>query len=292
MHGFGAFAEYVTAPPGVLCRKPAELTMEEAAAVPTAAWVAIKGIRDQRLLGPESAVLVNGGGGSMGTFAIQMARARGAHVTAIDSAAKLELMRALGAERVIDYRADDPTELAERFDLVLDVYARRSVRDWRRILRGNGAYLMVGGSTRRIIAGFALGRALSREGGQKLGLLYGWPHTRQDMEQRQRLARERGHAPSHRSHLSARAGRGGTAPTGGRPGPGQGRRRRRGNVGRCTPSPAGRPLHGDDGLALGVAGSHVGHRGRAFVERVGLVHEGGAMSQPSPVGDRTGPSTT
>jgi len=182
MDGFGAFAEYAAARPEAVCRKPPELTMEEAAAVPTAAWVAIKGIRDQRELGPDSTVLVNGGGGSMGTYAIQMARARGAHVTGVDSEAKLELMRALGAERVIDYRREDPTELPERFDLVLDVYARRSVRDWRRILRPDGAYLMVGGSTRSIIAGFALGTALSREGGQKLGLLYGWPHTRQDMD--------------------------------------------------------------------------------------------------------------
>ncbi len=180
-HGYGAFAEYAVAPAEALCQIPAGLTMAQSAAVPSAAWVAIKGIRDQRELGPGSRVLINGAGGGMGTFAVQMAAARGAHVTGVDAAEKLELIASLGADEVIDYVAADPVETSARYDLIIDVFARRPVGDWQRVLTPTGAYLMVGGSTRRIVAGFAQGARLSKPDGQKLGILFGWPHSRQDM---------------------------------------------------------------------------------------------------------------
>lgn len=119
----------------------------------------------------------------MGTFAVQMAAARGAHVTGVDSAAKRELVLSLGADGYIDYMAQDPTRGDERYDLVLDVYARRSVRDWQPILTPTGRYEMAGGSSFRILSGFTLGSWLSRSNEQKLGLLMGWPHTRQDMDE-------------------------------------------------------------------------------------------------------------
>ncbi len=179
-HGGGGFAEYAVAPAEAICRVPSGLALEDAGAVPTSAWVAIKGTRE--LVGGER-VLVNGAGGSMGVFALQMAKAQGAHVTGVDSGAKLELLRSLGADEVIDYQKEDVTRSDERWDLVLDVFARRSLSDWRRILSPTGKYRMVGGSARRIFAGFVRGRMMSQKGGQDLGLLFGWPHTRQDMDE-------------------------------------------------------------------------------------------------------------
>jgi NADPH:quinone reductase-like Zn-dependent oxidoreductase len=179
MHGYSAFAELVAAPADAFAPKPSNLTFGQAAAVPSAAWVAIKGIR-ARPLGRERRVLVNGAGGGMGTFALQMAKARGAHVTGVDRGPKLERLRSMGADAVIDFEAQDPTRTDERFDLVLDVVARRSVRDWRRVLTPTGAYLMVGGTTRRIIEGALLGQLWSKADGQRLGILPGWPHTEQD----------------------------------------------------------------------------------------------------------------
>ena len=179
-HGCGAFAEYAVAPVEAVCRIPSGLALEDAGAIPTSAWVAIKGTRE---LEAGERVLVNGAGGSMGVFALQMAKAQGAHVTGVDSAAKLELLRSLGADEVIDYQKEDVTRSDERWDVVLDVFARRSLSDWRRILTPTGRYRMVGGSARRIFAGFVRGRMMSREGGQDLGLLFGWPHTRQDMDE-------------------------------------------------------------------------------------------------------------
>jgi NADPH:quinone reductase-like Zn-dependent oxidoreductase len=179
-HGGGGFAEYAVAPVEAVCRIPRGLALDEAGAIPTAAWVAIKAARE---IGAQDRVLVNGAGGSMGIFALQMAKARGAHVTGVDTAAKAELLRSLGADEVVDYQAVDVTRSDERWDVILDVFARRSLSDWRRILSPTGRYRMVGGSARRILAGFVRGRMMSRDGGQDLGLLFGWPHTRQDMDE-------------------------------------------------------------------------------------------------------------
>jgi NADPH:quinone reductase-like Zn-dependent oxidoreductase len=127
-------------------------------------------------------VLVNGAGGGMGTFAVQMARARGAEVTGVDAGPKLEMIRSIGADHVVDYGAQDVTRLGERYDLILDVQARRSVRDWRRALAPDGAYLMVGGSTRRILQGALYGQYVSQTSDMTMGILPGWPHSRRDME--------------------------------------------------------------------------------------------------------------
>ena len=181
--GFGAFAEFVAVPGEALTAKPSSLAFHEAGVVPSAACVAIQGIRDHRLPGPGSRVLVNGAGGGMGTFAVQMARSFGAEVTGVDSAPKLELIRSLGAEHVIDYRAEDYTKTGQQYDLILDVQAHRSVRASRRALAPDGAYLMVGGSTRRIIEGIALGTLMTSTSDQKLGLLLGWPNRRRDIDQ-------------------------------------------------------------------------------------------------------------
>jgi len=182
VHGFGGFAEFVSAPVDALAPKPSNLTFTEAAAVPSAAWVAVKGMH-VRPLEPGSRVLVNGAGGGMGTFAVQMAVARGAHVTGVDRADKLDLVRSIGAEQTVDYEADDPTQTDARYDLVLDVQAHRSARDWQRVLTPDGAYRVVGGSAWRIVQSVLLGQLASRSTRQSLGILPGWPHTRQDMDE-------------------------------------------------------------------------------------------------------------
>ena len=138
-------------------------------------------------MGPNERVLVNGAGGGMGSFMVQMAKARGAHVTGVDGADKLDLVRSLGADAVIDYQTTDPTRGEEPYDFVLDVYARRSLRDWRRVVAPTGRYGMVGGSSYRILAGFAQGLGMSRTSGQDLGLLLGWPQTRRDMDETNEL---------------------------------------------------------------------------------------------------------
>lgn len=180
--GYGAFAELVSAPVRAWHPKPARLTHEEAAAVPSAAWVAIKGIRDQVALGSGSEALIIGAGGGMGTFAIQMAKARGATVTGVDRAAKLELVRSTGADHVVDFQAEDVTQGDGRYDLILDIQAHRSIRDYRPLLKPGGAYCMVGGSTWRILQGVLLGHILSGPDGVRLGIMPGWPHTPRDMD--------------------------------------------------------------------------------------------------------------
>lgn len=182
-HGFGAFAEYAAVPAEALTRKPMGLTYRQAAAVPSAACVALQGIRDQGDIGTGSRVLVNGAGGGMGTYALQMAKARGAHVTGVDSAPKLELLRALGADEVIDYQREDYTRRDAHYDLILDIQAHRSVRDSRRALTPDGIYRMVGGSTWRIIEAATLGTFISRTSPQTVGLLLGWPNRRRDMDE-------------------------------------------------------------------------------------------------------------
>jgi NADPH:quinone reductase-like Zn-dependent oxidoreductase len=179
--GFGAFAEYVSVPATELWPKPPSLSFEEAAAVPSAACVAIQGIRDHRTIGPDSEVLINGAGGGMGTFALQIAAAQGAHVTGVDTDTKFELIRSLGAEHVIDYREQDYTTLARRYDLILDLVARRSPRDSRKALKPDGAYAVVGASTARIAQIALLGAMLSRTGEQWLGLHMGYPNRQQDI---------------------------------------------------------------------------------------------------------------
>ena len=181
-HGFGGFAELVVAPVEALAPKPPSLSFIEAAAVPSAAWVAIKGVRAHPLEAG-SRMLINGAGGGMGTFAVQMAVARGARVTGVDRAGKLDLIRSVGAELAIDCEADDPTHSEHRYDLVLDVQAHRSARDWQRLMAPDGTYRVVGGSGWRIIQSVLLGQLASRSSQQSLGILPGWPHTRQDMDE-------------------------------------------------------------------------------------------------------------
>ena len=140
----GAFAEYVSAPEDVLALKPANLTFEQAAAVPTSGFIAIQGVRDQGQVQPGQKVLINGAGGGVGTFAVQLARAFGADVTAVDSTEKLDMLRSIGANQVIDYTQEDFTRSGERYDFILDIAANLSLSDWRRAVTRKGTYILIG----------------------------------------------------------------------------------------------------------------------------------------------------
>ncbi|MDH2426900.1 NAD(P)-dependent alcohol dehydrogenase [Sphaerisporangium sp. TRM90804] len=139
----GAFAEYVCAPQDGLALKPAGVTFEQAAAVPTSALIALQHLPAKRLR-PGGRVLVNGAGGGVGSFAVQIAKAYGATVIGVDHGAKLDMVRSLGADRVIDYTQEDFTRAGERYDLIFDVPGNHSFADCRRVLTPEGTYVLIG----------------------------------------------------------------------------------------------------------------------------------------------------
>jgi NADPH:quinone reductase-like Zn-dependent oxidoreductase len=169
--GYGGFAEYVCARENALVLKPASMTFEEVAAVPQAAVLALQGLRDKRQIEPGQKVLINGAGGGAGTFAVQIAKYFGAEVTGVDSTEKLDMMRSLGADHVIDYTQEDFTKKEQRYDMILDFAAHHSIFDYRRALGPKGIYVMVGGSTARVFQVMLLGPWISRTGSRKLRFL-------------------------------------------------------------------------------------------------------------------------
>jgi len=164
----GGFAEYALAPESALTRKPAGLTFAEASTLPQAGAIALQGTR---WAAPGGRVLINGAGGGSGSFAIQLAKRLGAHVTGVDNAAKQDFMRAVGADEVIDYRRDDFTRTTEPYDLVLDLVAHRSVFAYRRALAPGGTYRWVGGSVRALLRVLTVGFAAGRLTGRSIGVL-------------------------------------------------------------------------------------------------------------------------
>lgn len=140
----GAYAEYVCIPSEVLVRKPEGITFEQAASVPTAGMIAIFCLRGLLWVEPGQRILINGAAGGVGSQAIQLAKARGAFVVGVDHTAKLDFMRSLGADDVVDFTRDDVTRRGERFDLILDVASTLRLADCRRILRADGVYQTVG----------------------------------------------------------------------------------------------------------------------------------------------------
>ncbi len=169
--GWGGFAEYVCAREDALAFKPSGLTFEEAAAVPQAAVLALQGLRNKGRVKPGQKVLINGAGGGVGTFAVQIARSFGTEVTGVDSAGKLDLMRSLGAGQVIDYNQEDFTKNGQRYDLVLDMVVNRSSFDYKRALSPEGTFVIVGGATPRLLQTVLLGLWLSKTSGKKMGIL-------------------------------------------------------------------------------------------------------------------------
>ena len=143
---WGGFAEYVCAPEKSLSLKPAAMSFEEAAAIPQAAMLAVQGLIDKGKIKQAQKVLINGAGGGVGTFAIQIAKLYSAEVTGVDKANKLEMLRSIGFDHVIDYTKEDFTKNGKAYDLILDAKTNRSAFGYARSLNRNGVYVTVGGS--------------------------------------------------------------------------------------------------------------------------------------------------
>jgi NADPH:quinone reductase-like Zn-dependent oxidoreductase len=167
----GGFAEYACTSEKALALKPANMTFEEAAAIPQGAVIALQGLRDEGKVQPGQSVLINGGGGSAGMFAVQLAKYYGAEVTGVDNAGKLDFMRSLGANYVIDYRREDFTKNRKQYDLILDVIAHHSIFAYQRALKPNGSCFMVGGSLATMFQALLLGPWVRRATGKNVGLL-------------------------------------------------------------------------------------------------------------------------
>jgi NADPH:quinone reductase-like Zn-dependent oxidoreductase len=140
----GAFAEYVSVRQDWLERKPGNVTFEQAASVPSSGFIALLNLRDTSRLAPGRKVVINGAGGGVGSLALQIAKAHGAHVTAVDSTGKLSLLRSLGADQVIDYTREDFTRSGVRYDFIFDVPGSRPFSDFRRALEPDGRYVPIG----------------------------------------------------------------------------------------------------------------------------------------------------
>ncbi len=167
----GGFAEYACKSEKGLTLKPAGMTFEEAAAIPQAAFIALQGLHGKGQVQPGQKVLINGAGGGTGAYAIQLAKLAGAEVTGVDNAEKLDFMRTLGADHVIDYTREDFTRNGQQYDLILDVIAQRSVFAYKRALKPNGRYFMAGGSVATLFQALLLGSWIGRRTGRKLSLL-------------------------------------------------------------------------------------------------------------------------
>jgi NADPH:quinone reductase-like Zn-dependent oxidoreductase len=158
---WGGFAEYVCARENALALKPASMSFEEAAAIPQAAMLAIQGLRDKGKIHSGQKLLINGAGGGVGTFAIQIAKLYGVEVTGVDSSGKLDMMRSMGFDHVINYEQEDFTKNGKSYDLILDVKTNRSIFDYTRILSRNGIYVTVGGSMVSLLQALLLGPWIS-----------------------------------------------------------------------------------------------------------------------------------
>ncbi len=181
-HGFGAFAEFVCAPEKALVLKPVSLSFEEAATIPSRATLALQGLRNKRLIQSGQKVLINGAGGGVGPFAVQIAKYFGAEVTGVDHSKKLDMLRSIGADYVIDYAQEDFTKNGLHYDLILDIAGYHSILDYRRALSSNGIYSMVGGSRFTIFQALFIGPLISMGGSKKMGLM-GWePNNKEDLD--------------------------------------------------------------------------------------------------------------
>ncbi|MCF7821176.1 MAG: NAD(P)-dependent alcohol dehydrogenase [Mariprofundaceae bacterium] len=170
--GWGGFAEYTCAKESELSLKPTEMTFEQAAAIPQAGLLALQGLNYKGQVQAGQKVLINGGGGGAGTFAIQIAKSFGAEVTAVDSAEKLETMQQCGADHVVDYAQVDYVNSGEQYDRIFDCVARHSIFDYMRALTPGGVYAMIGGdSGGSIMQIMLLGPIISMFSNKKLGIV-------------------------------------------------------------------------------------------------------------------------
>jgi NADPH:quinone reductase-like Zn-dependent oxidoreductase len=165
----GGFAEYAATPERAIALKPANLSFEEAAAVPMAGMTALQGLRDAGQIQAGQKVLVNGASGGVGTFALQLAKVFGAEVTAVCSPRNLDQARSLGADHVIDYTKKDFTQNGQQYDLILAANGYHPLSAYKRALAPQGIYVMAGGTAAQIFQAMLLGSLYSQKGGKKMG---------------------------------------------------------------------------------------------------------------------------
>ncbi len=159
---WGGFAEYTCAPEKALALKPASMSFEEAAAIPQAGMLAVQGLIDKGKIRAGQKLLINGAGGGVGTLGVQIAKLYGVEVTGVDSAGKLDMMRSMGFDHVIDYAKEDFTRNGLTYDLILDVKTNRPMSHYVRALNPNGTYVTVGGSMRRLLQALFMGPWISK----------------------------------------------------------------------------------------------------------------------------------
>jgi NADPH:quinone reductase-like Zn-dependent oxidoreductase len=179
--GFGAFAEFACAPEAAFALKPKGLTFEEAAAVPQAAVMAAQGLLKPRPVRPGERVLVNGAGGNIGPFAVQIAKHLGAEVTGVDAPEKMDFIRSVGADHVVDYTVDDFTANASQYDRVLDVASNRTISEARRVLRPGGVYVIVPGSIAGTLRAMVVGPLVSILGSRPVRMVAWKPSKAEDV---------------------------------------------------------------------------------------------------------------
>ena len=182
--GMGAFAESVCAPERAFAPIPEGLSFEDAATVPHSAILAIQGLRrrDRHTVGPGAKVLIDGASGNVGPFAVQLAKSMGAEVTGVSSPAKLDFVRSLGADHVIDYTTTDYTATGERYDWILDTDSHHSILRVRHALRPNGVYVTLGGTALPILTAIVVGPVISLADSRSTGLMLWWkPFDRDDL---------------------------------------------------------------------------------------------------------------
>lgn len=168
---WGGFAEYVCAKENALALKPTCMTFEQAAAIPQAGMLAVQGLIDEGKIKAGQKILINGAGGGVGTFAVQIATLYGAELTGVDSAGKLDMLRSLGFHHVIDYAKVDFTKSGERYDVILDTKTNRSVFDYVRALRAGGTYVTVGGSLACLLTIAIMARIVSAISKKKITIV-------------------------------------------------------------------------------------------------------------------------
>jgi NADPH:quinone reductase-like Zn-dependent oxidoreductase len=178
--GHGTFAEYVCAGENEIALKPANLSFEQAAAVPLAAIVALQGLRDKGNIRPGQKVVINGASGGVGTFAVQIAKSFGAEVTGVCSTTNLDMVRSIGADHVIDYTREDFTQNGQQYDLILAVNGYHQISDYLHALKPEGTYVVTGGSMLQLFQAASNGKKTSKTGCQKIVVL-SLDHNRKDL---------------------------------------------------------------------------------------------------------------
>ena len=183
LNELGSFAEYICAhEDAALALKPANLTFEQAAAVPLAAFTALQGLRDKGQIHSGQTVLINGASGGVGTFAVQIAKSFGAEVTGVSSARNLDLVRSIGADHAIDYTREDFTQNGQQYDLIYCAVGNRSISDYQRALKPQGVCVIAGFTSLRLLfEHMILGPRKSKAGGQQVGLMPTMKPNKQDL---------------------------------------------------------------------------------------------------------------